>query len=148
MGGVSSAPGAVPTTALFLPPRSPPMSGTILLYTLYAQTAKTILVDRILPGTEFIDRQRVAAARLLKRKQTAANRGNNLGFPMRHPTFCSLWRQIGDRQRRTVRPNNVVASWPMRLNHDAIAQYRARSNDTRGCVKIPSAVPRVANGST
>src|SRR5271166_1054970 len=120
------------------------MSGTISLDTRRAQTAKTMLVDRLLPGTEFIDGQRVAAAGLLERKQTTANRGNNLGFPIRHPTFCSLWRQIGDRQRRTVRPDDVVASWAMRLGHDAIAQYRARSDDTRGCVKIPSAVP---NGS-
>jgi hypothetical protein len=58
-------------------------------YARRAQTAKIILVDRLLPGTEFIDGQRVAAARLLERKQTTANRGNNLGFPIRHPTFCS-----------------------------------------------------------
>ena len=98
-GDSGAAQGGLRATGLFLPPRSPPMSGTISLDTRCAQTAKTILVDRLLPGTEFIDGQRVAAARILERKQTTANRGNNLGFPTRHPTFCSLWRQIGDRQR-------------------------------------------------
>src|SRR5262249_26802214 len=86
-------------TGSFLPPRSPPTSGPISLDTRCAPTAKTILVVRLLPGTEFIDGQRVAAARLLERKQTTANRGNNLGFTTRHPTFCSRWWQIGDRQR-------------------------------------------------
>ena len=42
------------------------MSGTISLDARCAQTTKTIMVDRILPRTEFIHRQRVAAARLLE----------------------------------------------------------------------------------
>jgi hypothetical protein len=108
MGGVSSAPGAVPTTALLLPPRSPPMSGTILLYTLYAQTAKTILVDRLLPGAEFIDCQRVAATRLFERKQSNANRGNNHGFPLRYPTLCVLWSAFRVVEKRFL--FNVVAT--------------------------------------
>ena len=82
-----------------LPPRSSPMSGTISLGARCAQTAKSKLVDRLLPGTEFIDGQRVAAACLLERKQTTANRGYNLGFATRHPTLRSRWWQIGDRQR-------------------------------------------------
>ena len=104
-------------TGSFLPPRSPPMSSTISLDTRCAQTAKTILVDQLLPGTKFIDGQRVAAARLLERKQTTANRSNNLGFTTRHPTFRSRWWQIGDRQRRTDRPDHVVAWWARRLSH-------------------------------
>jgi hypothetical protein len=128
-------PGGLRATCLFLPPRSAPMSGTISLDARCAQTTKTIMVDRLLPRAEFVDGQRVPAARLLERKQATANRGNYLGFPMRHPAFCSLWRQIGDRQRRTVRPDDVVASWAMRLSHGR--RYRpiqTRSDDTRGWI--------------
>jgi hypothetical protein len=122
MGGASLASGLslrmrCALLALFLPPRSTPISGTISLDTLYAQTAKTILVDRLLPGVEFIDGQRVAATRLFQRKQSNANRGNNHGFPLRYPTFCFLWRQIGDRRHRTVWPDDMVASWAIRLSH-------------------------------
>src|SRR5262249_3291530 len=38
----------------------------VLLDTRGTQTCKTMPVDRILPGQEFLDRQRVAAARFLK----------------------------------------------------------------------------------
>jgi hypothetical protein len=122
MGGASLASGfslrvRCALLAPLLPPRSTPMSGTISLDARHAQTAKTILVDRLLPGVEFIDGQCVAATRLFERKQSNANRGNNHGFPLRYPTFCFLWRQIGDRQHRIVWPDDMVASWAIRVSH-------------------------------
>jgi hypothetical protein len=39
---------------------------TILLDARRAQSGKTVLVDRVLPGEEFLDGQRVAAARLFE----------------------------------------------------------------------------------
>ena len=125
------------------------MSGTISLDTRCAQTAKTKLVVRLLPGIEFIDGQRVAPAHFLERKQTTANRDNNLGFTTRHPTFCSRWWQIGDRQWRTVRPNHVVAWWARRLSHGR--RYRSIQSALgryAGPRKAPSTVPLAVNGST
>jgi hypothetical protein len=59
----------------------------ILLNSCGAQTRKTMLVDGKLPGQEFINGQRVAAAGLLKGEQTAANSGNHFGLPANNPPF-------------------------------------------------------------
>ena len=59
----------------------------ILLNAGGAQPRKTVLVDRELPGKEFVDRQRVAAAGLLKGEQAAADRGNDFGLTADNPPF-------------------------------------------------------------
>jgi len=51
------------------------------------QTGKAMLVDRELPGQEFIDSQRITAAGFLKREETTANSGDNLGLTSDDPTF-------------------------------------------------------------
>ena len=52
-----------------------------------AQAGEAVLVDRELPGQEFVDRQRVAAAGLFERKQAAADRGNDFGLAADDPPF-------------------------------------------------------------
>jgi hypothetical protein len=52
-----------------------------------AQSGKAVLVDGKLPGEEFVDGQRVAAASLLKGEQAAANRGNDFGLTANNPPF-------------------------------------------------------------
>jgi len=69
----------------------------ILLDARGAQTGKTVLIDGKLPGQEFIDRQRVAAASLLKGEQTATDGGNNFGLTANNPPFGSGCRQIRNR---------------------------------------------------
>jgi hypothetical protein len=59
----------------------------ILLDSGGSQPGKTVLIDGKLPGKEFIDGQRVAAARLLKRKQAAADSGNDFGLAANDPPF-------------------------------------------------------------
>src|SRR5262245_55364658 len=44
------------------------------------QSGEAMLIDRELPGEEFIDCQRVAAAGLFKREKPAANRSYDLGL--------------------------------------------------------------------
>jgi hypothetical protein len=44
-----------------------------------------MLIDGELPGQEFVDSQRVAAASLLKGEQAAANRGNDFGLAADDP---------------------------------------------------------------
>ena len=53
------------------------------------QPGKAVLVDGKLPGKEFVHRQRVAAAGLLKGEQAAANRGNDFGLTADNPPFGS-----------------------------------------------------------
>jgi hypothetical protein len=67
---------------------------TILLDTGGAQSRKTVLVNGELPRKEFVNRQRVAAARLLKGEQAAADRGNDFGFTANYPPFGSGRGQI------------------------------------------------------
>jgi hypothetical protein len=59
----------------------------ILLDAGSAQSRKTVLVDGKLPGKEFVDGQRVAAASLLEGEQAAANCGNDFGFTADNPPF-------------------------------------------------------------
>jgi hypothetical protein len=59
----------------------------ILLDSGGAQAGKAVLVDRKLPRKEFVDRQGVAAAGLLKGEQAAADCGNDFGLTADDPPF-------------------------------------------------------------
>jgi hypothetical protein len=59
-----------------------------------AQSRKTVLVDGKLPRQEFVDRQRVAAASLLKGEQAAADSGNDFRLAANNPPFGSGCGQI------------------------------------------------------
>jgi hypothetical protein len=59
----------------------------ILLDAGSAQSGKAMLIDGKLPGKEFVDGQRVAAASLLKGEQAAADSGNDFGLPADNPPF-------------------------------------------------------------
>jgi hypothetical protein len=60
---------------------------TVLLDAGGAQSRQAMLIDGKLPGKEFIDGQRVAAAGLLKGEQTAADCGNDFGLTADNPPF-------------------------------------------------------------
>jgi hypothetical protein len=57
----------------------------ILLDSGGTQSGKTVLIDRELPGKEFVDGQRVAAAGFLKGKQATADCGNDFGLTANDP---------------------------------------------------------------
>jgi hypothetical protein len=69
----------------------------ILLDARGAQTGQAVLIDGKLPGQEFIDRQGVAAAGLLKGEQTTTDGGNNFSLTANNPPFGSGCRQIRNR---------------------------------------------------
>jgi hypothetical protein len=58
------------------------------------QAGQTVLVDRKLPGEEFIDRQRIAAAGFLKGEKATAHSGDDLSFAADDPPFGSGRGQI------------------------------------------------------
>jgi hypothetical protein len=62
-----------------------------------AQPGEAMLIDGKLPGEEFVDGQRVAAASLLEGEQTAADCGNDLSLTADDPPFGSGRGQIRDR---------------------------------------------------
>ena len=57
-----------------------------------------VLVDGILPGQEFLDRERIAAAGLLQRKQAAAHGRDDFRLAADDPALGSRRGQIRDRQ--------------------------------------------------
>src|SRR5580765_3966390 len=90
----------------------------ILLDARGAQAGEAMLVDRILPGEEFLHRQRIAAARLFKRQQPATHGGYNLGLASDDPTLGARGRQVGNRQRTAVRSDDVLGPWSQGLGHE------------------------------
>jgi hypothetical protein len=66
----------------------------VLLDARGAKPGKAVLIDGKLPGKELVDRQRVAAASLLKGEQAAADRGNDFGLTANYPPFGSGRGQI------------------------------------------------------
>jgi hypothetical protein len=70
---------------------------TVLLNAGRAQSGEAMLVDRELPGEEFIDGQRIPAASFFQRKQAAADCGNDFRFPADNPPFSSGRWQIRNR---------------------------------------------------
>jgi hypothetical protein len=90
---------------------------TIPLNARRAQAGKPVLIDRVLPGKKFLDRQGVAVARLFERKESAANRGDHFRLAANDPTLGSRRRQVGDRQRRAVWADDVFDPRPMGFSH-------------------------------
>src|ERR1700677_1354390 len=80
----------------------------ILLDTGRAEPGEPVAVDRILPGEEFLDGQRVSAAGFFEREQAAANRRNDFRLATNHPALGSGRGEIGDRQRTSVGPDDIL----------------------------------------
>ena len=62
-----------------------------------SQAGKAVLIDRVLPGEELVDGQRVSAAGFLKGKQATADGSNNLSLTANDPPFGSGRGQIRNR---------------------------------------------------
>jgi hypothetical protein len=60
------------------------------------QTGQTMLIDRKLPGQEFVDRQRITAAGFLEGEQATADCCNDLGFAADDPPFGARRGQVGN----------------------------------------------------
>jgi hypothetical protein len=58
------------------------------------QSGQTVLVDRELPGEEFVDCQRITAAGFLQGQKATADGGHNFGFAADDPPFGSGRGQI------------------------------------------------------
>jgi hypothetical protein len=52
------------------------------------QAREAVLIDGELPGKEFVNGQRVAAAGFLKGQQAPTDGGNNFGLAADDPPFC------------------------------------------------------------
>src|SRR5436190_24245386 len=89
----------------------------VLLDARGAQAGEAVLVDRILPGEEFLDRQRVAAAGFLERQQAAAHSGDHFRLAADDPALGARRRQVGDRQRTAIGPDYILHPRAVGLVH-------------------------------
>src|SRR3569833_2157975 len=92
----------------------------ILLDTGGSKTRQTMLVDGKLPGEEFVDRQGITAAGLLEREKSTTDSGDNFGLAADDPAFGAGCRQIRDRQRTAVRPDDVFYPRAMGFCHGVL----------------------------
>jgi hypothetical protein len=73
-----------------------------------AQSGQTVLVDGELPRQEFVDSQGITAAGFLEGQEAAANGCHNLGLTADNPPFGTGRREIRDRQRTAIWPDDVL----------------------------------------
>src|SRR4051794_1325591 len=104
----------------------------ILLDACGAQASEAVLVDGELPGQEFVDGQRVAAAGFLQRQQTAADGGNDFRLAPDHPAFGAGCRQIRDRQWTAVRPDDVFYPRAMGFCHGVLTNSQPLNSREEG----------------
>ncbi len=69
-------------------------------------------LDRPLPRKQFVDRKTVSVASLLNGQKPPTDSGNHLGFPPDDPTLCIARRQIRNRQRTPIGPDDVANARP------------------------------------
>src|SRR5215217_4744875 len=80
----------------------------VLLDACRAQAGEAVPVDRVLPREEFLDRDRVAGAGFLEREETATHGRDHLGLAADDPAFGVGRRQVRNRERTSVRPDDVL----------------------------------------
>ena len=73
-----------------------------------SEPRQAVAVDRTLPGEEFLDGQRVAAAGFLQRQKPAADGGDDFGLAPDHPTAGTRRRKIGHGEGGAIGPDDVV----------------------------------------
>src|SRR3977135_4650892 len=89
----------------------------VLLNSRGAQAGQPMAIDRILPGEEFLDRQGIAAASFLERQQAATHGRNDFGLATDHPALCTGRREVRNRERATVGPDDILDPRAMGLCH-------------------------------
>ena len=89
----------------------------VLLNARGAQPGEAMLINGILPGQEFFDRERIPAAGLFQRKQAAAHGRDHLRLAADDPAFRSRGGQIRDRERTPVGTDDVLGPWAKGLRH-------------------------------
>src|SRR6186997_268605 len=89
----------------------------VLLNARRTQPGKAVLVDRVLPGQEFLDGERVAGAGLFQRQQSATDRGDHLCLAADDPALGRGRRQVRNGERTTIRPDDILYPRAMGFGH-------------------------------
>ncbi len=95
----------------------PRRSVAILLNARGAQARQTVIVDRRLPGQEFLNGERIALTGFLQAQQATAHRCDNFRLATDHPTARIGRGQISNRQRAAIRADDIFHSWTYHFGH-------------------------------
>src|SRR5262249_13095324 len=101
----------------------------ILLNAGGAQTRKAMAVDGVLPSQEFLHGECISAAGLFERKKAATHRRNNFGLATNHPALRSRRRNVGDCERPSIAPEDILGPRAVGLVHDTLTHVKVE--DTR-----------------
>jgi hypothetical protein len=85
-----------------------------------AQAGEAVLIDRKLPGQEFVDGQRIAAAGFLEGQQSAADSGHDFRLAANDPSFGTGRGKIRDSKRAAVGPDDVFHPRAMGFGHGVL----------------------------
>src|SRR5262245_59283242 len=91
-------------------------------------------IDRALPGEKFLDRQRIALARFIQTEKTTTHRRDHFGLAANDPALGAGRRQVGERQRAAVGPDDITHTPPSIIAHHHAAPdstTRRKPNPTR-----------------
>src|SRR5690242_8109656 len=98
----------------------PAPSSAVLLDAGRAQAGEAVAIDRILPGQEFLDGERVAGAGFLEGEETTAHGRDHLGLAADDPAPGVGRRKVRDRERTSVRPDDVLHPRAVGLSHGTL----------------------------
>src|SRR5262249_48011298 len=99
-----------------------------------AQAGEAMAIDGVLPGEELLHRQGVAAARFLERQETASHSSDNLRLAADHPTLGARRRQVGNRERAAIGPDQILHPRAVGVGHGyshALTETHSRTSSGR-----------------
>lgn len=94
----------------------------IVLDTGRAQASKAMSVDGTLPAQEFVYCKSIVIARLIEAQKTAANGSDDLGLAADYPALGVFRGKVGNRQRTSIRPNNIPYARPVMFCHGTLTR--------------------------
>ena len=89
-----------------------------------------MLIDRCLPGQEFLDGQRVARAGLFEREQAAADSRDHFRFAADDPALRARRRQIRNGQRTAIWPDHILDPRAVGFGHRNSLELLTNFNST------------------
>jgi hypothetical protein len=87
-----------------------------------AKSGKAVLIERMLPVEDFLNGQRVSAARLVKGQEAATDRCHDVCLVTNHP--ARPWpREIGHCKRASIRTGDAIRCLALRPDHMILIQF-------------------------
>ncbi|CAH1653956.1 hypothetical protein CHELA40_10869 [Chelatococcus asaccharovorans] len=84
------------------------------------QAGQAMAIDGFLPAEEFLDSQRITLARFIEAEESASHSSDDFGFATDDPSLRIRRREIRDRQRTAIGPDDVFHPRAVGFGHDTL----------------------------